>query len=64
MSKPFNRKNLSLAVVLASGLLAGNNAAAQLEEVIVTAQKRQESIQDVPLSIATLSGENLQSMFF
>jgi iron complex outermembrane receptor protein len=34
-----------------------------LEEVIVTATKRQESIQDVPLSIATLSGEALQSMF-
>ena len=34
-----------------------------LEEVIVTATKRAESIQDVPLSIATLSGENLQSMF-
>ena len=34
-----------------------------LEEVIVTATKRQESIQDVPLSIATLSGEALTSMF-
>ena len=34
-----------------------------LEEVIVTATKRQESLQDVPLSIATLSGENLTSMF-
>ena len=34
-----------------------------LEEVIVTATKRAESIQDVPLSIATLSGENLTSMF-
>ncbi len=31
--------------------------------MIVTATRRQESIQDVPLSIATLSGENLQSMF-
>jgi len=34
-----------------------------LEEVIVTATKRQESIQDVPISIATLSGEDLQAMF-
>ena len=34
-----------------------------LEEVIVTATKRAESIQDVPLSIATLSGEQLQAMF-
>ena len=34
-----------------------------LEEVIVTATKRAESIQDVPLSIATVSGEDLQTMF-
>ncbi|MGA9575332.1 MAG: TonB-dependent receptor, partial [Lysobacterales bacterium] len=34
-----------------------------LEEVIVTATKRAESIQDVPLSIATVSGEALQAMF-
>jgi len=34
-----------------------------LEEVIVTATKRAESIQDVPLSIATVSGESLQAMF-
>ncbi len=34
-----------------------------LEEVIVTATKRAENLQDVPLSIATLSGENLESIF-
>jgi iron complex outermembrane receptor protein len=34
-----------------------------LEEVIVTATKRAESIQDVPLSIATLSGEEMRTMF-
>jgi len=34
-----------------------------LEEVIVTATKRSESIQDVPISIATLSAEDLQAMF-
>ncbi len=39
------------------------NSEGVLEEVIVTATKRQESIQDVPLSIATLSGESLRSMF-
>ena len=32
-------------------------AQAQLEEVIVTAQKRAESLQDVPISISTVSGE-------
>lgn len=33
-----------------------------LEEVIVTAQKRAESINDVPMSIAAISGDALQSM--
>ena len=34
-----------------------------LEEVIVTAQKRAQNIQDVPISIASLSGQRLESMF-
>lgn len=37
--------------------------ASVLEEVIVTATKREENLRDVPISIATLSGENLTSMF-
>ncbi len=44
------RKQLSAAVLLASGLAAGN-AVAQLEEVIVTAQKREQSLQDTPIAI-------------
>jgi outer membrane receptor protein involved in Fe transport len=32
----------------------------KLEEITVTAQKREESIQDVPLSITALSGETLE----
>jgi iron complex outermembrane receptor protein len=34
-----------------------------LEEIIVTAQKREESLQDVPISVATTSGEKLNAMF-
>lgn len=30
-----------------------------LEEVIVTAQKREQNLQDVPISVGTMSGENL-----
>ena len=70
---PFSRKKLYLSVLAsiftfsaANSLYAQDEEAYSegvLEEVIVTATKRQESIQDVPLSIATLSGENLESMF-
>ena len=35
----------------------------QLEEVVVTAQKREQNLMDVPVSIATKSGEELTSMF-
>ena len=34
-----------------------------LEQITVTARKRTQSIQEVPLSIATLSGEKLDSLF-
>lgn len=36
---------------------------AGLEKITVTAQKRTQSIQDVPISIATLSGEQFESIF-
>ena len=38
-----------------------SGAQAVLEEVVVTAQKREQSIQDVPISITAISGENLQA---
>jgi len=38
------------------------NSAGVLEEVIVTATKREESVQDVALSISTFSGEQLNLM--
>ena len=34
--------------------------AAELEEVLVTAQKRTESLQDVPISVTAISGEQIQ----
>ncbi len=36
-------------------------AAPELEEVIVTAQLREEKLEDMPMSVATVSGEALQS---
>ena len=71
---PFNSRNkLYLSVLAGIMTISGSSliyaqddeaySDSVLEEVIVTATKRAESIQDVPLSIATLSGENLTSMF-
>ena len=47
--------SLALAIATASGGAYG----AQLEEIIVTAQKRAESLQDVPISMTAVSGEKL-----
>ncbi len=65
--KSASRSFSSLAVTLALTGLAAGPAAAQemgvLEEIVVTAQKREEALQDVPISVATTSGERLNSLF-
>jgi iron complex outermembrane recepter protein len=38
------------------------NGAVQLEEVVVTAQKRQERLIDTPLSVSVLSGEDINKL--
>ncbi len=39
---------------------AADNSSAQLEEIVVTAQKRVERIQDVPISIAVIGSEDVE----
>ena len=62
--KPTGKRPLSLAVaaaitpVLASTSLAQNP---QLEEVVVTATKRAENLQDVPISVNALTGDAMRS---
>ncbi len=66
-SKSFKRRVLSLAVasVIASGSLAAQESTpedsgpSQLETVTVTAQRREEDLQKVPISITTLDTEKL-----
>ena len=51
---------LGLCVGMATTAYAQEGAA--LEEVVVTAQKRSERLQDVPLSVAVVSGTNLERL--
>lgn len=51
----------SLSVGLVAVLLvAASPASAQLEEIVVTAQKREQSLQDVPLSVSAISGATIE----
>ena len=56
MMKTFVKVALSAAVASVSMTVAGQ----ALEEVVVTAQKRVESLQDVPISVTAISGEQIQ----
>lgn len=65
-------KKAVLALCVQAALFNGANAqeanekageVIALEKITVTAQKRTQSIQDVPISIATLHGEQFESIF-
>ncbi len=53
----------ALALSAAFALPAAAQMEGVLEEIVVTAQKREEGLQDVPISVATTQGENLAAMF-
>ena len=55
----FSQKRLPLAVAVTAFVAAAPVSAQQLEEVIVTAQKRAENLQDVPISVSTVSAEKI-----
>ena len=54
------RKTLLSAAVAAASLNAGLASAAQIEEVIVTTQKRAQSLQDVPISVSAFTGSFIE----
>ena len=47
----FNTKPLAVAVAAHISLMAASAGAAVLEETVVTAQKREQSVQDVGIAI-------------
>jgi len=58
-SPNWKRKLLTLTILSGGLSTTMLSSAAQLEEVVVTAQKRVESLQDVPISVHVTSGEKL-----
>jgi iron complex outermembrane receptor protein len=54
---------LALAMGAAVPAFAQDSNAVTLDDVIVTAQKRSENIQEVPVSVATMGGEKLEALF-
>lgn len=55
------RRAASLAAAIGAALAAASGAKAQqLEEIIVTAERREASLQDTPISVATFSAETME----
>ncbi|WP_346836386.1 TonB-dependent receptor [Microbulbifer sp. SAOS-129_SWC] len=52
---------LSQAIAFATAL-SGSAYAAEIEEVVVTAQKRAENLQDVPIAISAFTGDSIKKM--
>lgn len=64
--RPMQRLPIALGLVAAACALPSPAVHAQkaaLEEIVVTAQRRDENIQDVPISITNLTGDRLNARF-
>ena len=49
------------AVIMATSIFSMSTLLSQtLEEIVVTAQIREQSLQDVPISVSALSGESIE----
>jgi iron complex outermembrane recepter protein len=55
----FRSKLIASAVVLASAVSAGK-AMAQIEEVIVTATKRAQTLQEIPVAVSVVTSESIE----
>ena len=53
---------LAVPTLLGSAVAQAQGSGLALEEVIVTAQKREQTLQDVPISVSAFSNEMLQTM--
>ena len=53
-----------LSSMLSVPMLASAQSGAQLEEVVVTARKRTESMQDVPIAVTVFTAQDIQDLLF
>ena len=58
----FNKTLIASAVGLLSTAAVSSASAQVLEEVMVTAQKRAQSMQDIPISVSSFTGDDLRGM--
>ena len=62
---PFKRSALSLGVALAcSATVTSEVLAETVEEIVVTATRRAESIQDIPVNISAVGGDAIEQQGF
>lgn len=59
-SKPFVHTSLALSIASALGTLPSEAGAQELEEVVVTARRREQGVQDVPLYIQAFDERDLR----
>ena len=52
----------SLLTLAIAGVLSTNTYANVLEEVVVTAQKREQNVQDVGIAVTAMTGEQLEAL--
>lgn len=62
--RPLAQAVVGMLLVGGASALAQSDARMTVEEVIVTAQKRAESLQEAPISIAAFSAQRLENMGF
>ncbi|MEX2525290.1 MAG: TonB-dependent receptor [Gammaproteobacteria bacterium] len=60
-SKKSSLVNRLAPLAVIGSLLASSSAWAALEEVVVTAQKREENVQDVPIAITAMTGAMMEA---